>query len=298
MITRKRTNKIQESDQQIDRNDDIGQMLVWSMKEPYEQYERELNECPWAKDIKPSDELFDQIVNDLKEQGEWDKTGETDTFNIYSMLSKEDREALELGKKIKKINRRTIIMKRVAIVACAVLCVFGVSMASDANRQYIVSVWNSIVGNSQLRIQINIQDDKNSEIIQTAEDEAMNIVEDKLGIQPIEMVYRPKEMEFSYYRIEEEDEKIIFFYEYQDTWFTVAMQRKDSESKYSQEFDGIVVDEVPSRISDEKIKIWKISDTGENYAAQLQEEDAIYIIRGYISQEEFTKIIDNITFFI
>lgn len=297
MITRKRTNKIQESDQQIDRNDDIGQMLVWSMKEPYEQYERELNECPWAKDIKPSDELFDQIVNDLKEQGEWDKTGETDTFNIYSMLSKEDREALELGKKIKKINRRTIIMKRVAIVACAVLCVFGVSMASDANRKYVVSVWNSIVGNSQLRIQINVEDEESEEAGYISQEEAMNTIKEQLGIQLIEMTYQPKEMTFQYYVIEKEDKKANLFYKYQDAWFTMSVQGKDSRGKYAQEFDGIVVDEVLSRISNEKIKIWSLSDMEQDYAAEIQGTDAYYIISGCMSEKEFIKIVKSITFF-
>lgn len=297
MIIRKGTKKNQKDNQQIDRDDDIGQMLLWSMKEPYEEYEKELNENPETKDLKPSDELFGKIVNSLKEQNEWEKSGESDTFNVYNMLSEEDREALELGKKIKKINKRTIIMKRVAIVACVVLCVFGVSMTSTANRQYVVSVWNSIVGNSQLRIKINVEDDENGEAGDTSIENAMNAIREELGIQQIRLLYRPDTMNFSGYRIEKEDRRAILFYEYQDTAFTVTMWAKDSKSKYIQQFDGIVVAEVLLQVSDEKVKIWKIEDIEENYAAQIEGKDAYYIIRGHINQEEFIEIIENIVFY-
>lgn len=296
MIIRKGTKKNPKDNQQIDRDDDIGQMLLWSMKEPYEEYEKELNENPETKDLKPSDELFDKIVNSLKEQNEWEKSGESDTFNVYNMLSEEDREALELGKKIKKINKRTIIMKRVAIVACVVLCVFGVSMTSTANRQYVVSVWNSIMGNSKLRIKIDVEEEEERAdgINQDLEEEALIKIREELGIQPIRLSYRPAGMKFSSYRIQKEDKKAILFYEYQDVVFSVYMQIRDSRSKYVQEFDGTVVDEISTRISNQEVKIWKIDDQEENYAAQLEGTDAVYIVRGYIDQKEFTKIVENI----
>lgn len=296
MEEKKRTNTIQENNQEIDRDDDIGQMLVWSMKKPYEQYEEELNENPDTKDLKPSDKLFENIVNKLKEQGEWDKKPEPDVPNIYDMLSKEDREALALGRKIKKINKRTIFMKRAAIVACVAICLFGVSMTSGANRRYIVALWNEIVGDSQLRITMNVEDEENGEAGTVSEEEAMETIRNELGIRPIEMVYRPEEMTFSDYRIERAEKKAVLFYEYQDTVFTVYMQKKDSKVKYVQSFDGIVIDEIPSRVSNKEVEIWQIDDEEENYAAQLNGIEDIYIVRGCIEEKEFKKIIENITF--
>lgn len=297
MEEKKRTNTIQENNQEIDRDDDIGQMLIWSMEKPYEQYEEELNENPDTKDLKPSDKLFENIVNKLKEQGEWDKKPEPDVPNIYDMLSKEDREALALGRKIKKINKRTIFMKRAAIVACVAICLFGVSMTSGANRRYIVALWNEIVGDSQLRITMNVEDEENGEAGTVSEEEAMETIRNELGIQPIEMVYRPEGMTFSDYRIEKEDKRALMFYEYQESLFIISMQSKNTDSKYGQEFDGIIVNEIPARVSNEKVKIWRINDRDENYAAQLEGTNDYYVIRGYISQEELEKIIKSITFF-
>lgn len=297
MEEKKRTNTIQENNQEIDRDDDIGQMLIWSMEKPYEQYEEELNENPDTKDLKPSDKLFENIVNKLKEQGEWDKKPEPDVPNIYDMLSKEDREALALGRKIKKINKRTIFMKRAAIVACVAICLFGVSMTSGANRRYIVALWNEIVGDSQLRITMNVEDEENGEAGTVSEEEAMETIRNELGIQPIEMVYRPEGMTFSDYRIEKEDRKAILFYKYQETLFTISIQSKDSNGKYAQEFDGIMVNEVTSRVSNEKVEIWKLSNEEENYAAQLEGKEDYYILQGSITQEELVKIIESITFY-
>lgn len=297
MEEKKRTNTIQENNQEIDRDDDIGQMLVWSMKKPYEQYEEELNENPDTKDLKPSDKLFENIVNKLKEQGEWDKKPEPDVPNIYDMLSKEDREALALGRKIKKINKRTIFMKRAAIVACVAICLFGVSMTSGANRRYIVALWNEIVGDSQLRITMNVEDEENGEAGTVSEEEAMETIRNELGIQPIRLSYRPKEMVFYHYQIEQKEKKAIMFYQYKDSMLTVSMQSKDTNSKYGQKFDGEVVDEILARGVNEEVNIWKIDNINENYAAQIEGTDDYYIIRGSIDEEEFKNIIENISFF-
>lgn len=297
MEEKKRTNTIQENNQEIDRDDDIGQMLIWSMEKPYEQYEEELNENPDTKDLKPSDKLFENIVNKLKEQGEWDKKPEPDVPNIYDMLSKEDREALALGRKIKKINKRTIFMKRAAIVACVAICLFGVSMTSGANRRYIVALWNEIVGDSQLRITMNVEDEENGEAGTVSEEEAMETIRNELGIQPIELGYRPEGMEFSNYRIDRNSGRATLFYSYQDVLFTISMQSNNESSKYTQEFDGVVVDEIEVRNINEIVEIWKISDEEETYVAQLNKLEDLYIIRGCIEQKEFKNIIENITFF-
>ena len=296
MKERKSTNKIQENNQEIDWNDDIGQMLLWSMKDSYKEYDKELEEKPETRDLKPSEDLFGHIIDELKEQGEWDKKPELDAPDIYHMLSKEDREALALGRKIKKINRRTTFMKRAAIAACVLICLFGASMTNEANRKYVVALWNEIVGESQLRIKINVQDDENGEVGQVSEDEAMEAIRENLGIQTIEMLYKPKGMEFSSYRIGKEDKNAIFFYDYRDSLFTVTMQSKDSKSKYTQEFDGVVVNEISSRVTNEKVKIWKITNTEDYYAACLDGIEDSYIIQGYIKEEEFIKIIEGINF--
>lgn len=296
MEEKKRKNKIHKNDEKIEFDDDIRQMLLWSLKEPYEQYEKELNENPKTKDIKPSEDLFQNIVEKLKDQGVWDQEPEENLSDAYDMLTKEDREYLELGKKVRKINKRTIFLKRAAIAACVGICIFGVSMTSEANRQYVVGLWNEIMGNSQLRIKINVEDETDDKIGDTLEEEAMQKVQKELGIQPLEMIYKPKGMVFSNIRIEKDDRKAILFYEYEDTLVTVTMQKKESKSKYTQEFDGIVIDETAIRGVKHKIEIWKINDMEETYATQLEGKEAFYIIRGSIEKEKFEEIVKGINF--
>lgn len=297
MEEKKRKNKIHKNDEKIEFDDDIRQMLLWSLKEPYEQYEKELNENPKTKDIKPSEDLFQNIVEKLKDQGVWDQEPEENLSDAYDMLTKEDRECLELGKKVRKINKRTIFLKRAAIAACVGICIFGVSMTSEANRQYVVGLWNEIVGNSQLRIKINVEDETDDKIGDTLEEEAMQKVQKELGIQPLEMTYKPKGMVFSNIRIEKDDRKAILFYEYEDTLLTIMMQKKEDNSKYAQEFDGVVVDEASVHGIKDKIEVWKINDIEETYMVQLEGKEAYYIIRGSIDKKEFEEIIKGIIIF-
>lgn len=301
MEEKKRKNKIHKNDEKIEFDDEIRQILLLSLKEPYEQYEKELNENPKTKEIKPSEDLFENIVEKLKDQGVWDQEPEENLNVAYPMLSKEDREFLELGKKVKRINKRTIFLKRVAIAACIGICIFGVSMTSEANRQYVVGLWNEIVGNSQLRIKINVEDETDDKIDTDTRDlleyEAMQQVKKELGIQPPEMVYKPIGMKFLDYCIEKKDNKAILFYTYQNEMFSISMQKNNLRSRYVQELDGQVVNEILMRSSNEKVEIWKIDDKVENYIAQIESKESCYIIRGYISEHEFIKIIENITFF-
>lgn len=298
MEEKKRKNKIHKNDEKIEFDDDIRQMLLWSLKEPYEQYEKELNENPKTKDIKPSEDLFQNIVEKLKDQGVWDQEPEENLSDAYDMLTKEDREYLELGKKVRKINKRTIFLKRAAIAACVGICIFGVSMTSEANRQYVVGLWNEIVGNSQLRIKINVEDEKDSDIETSLEEKAKEKIKEELGIQPPEMVYKPIGMKFLDYSIEKKDNKAILFYTYQNEMFSISMQKNNLRSRYVQELDGQVVDEILMRSSNKKVEIWKINDKVENYIAQIESEESYFIIRGYINEHEFIKIIENLTFFV
>lgn len=301
MEEKKRDNKTHQNDENFECDDNIGRMLRWSLEESCGQFEKEVNQNPKTKDIKPSDDLLERIIKELKDRGEWDKDPEEDETDNYNMLSKEDREFLELGKKIKKINRRTVFLKRVAIAACVGICIFGVSMTSEANRQYVVGLWNEIVGNSQLRIKINVEDQTDNKIDTETDDKlenkAIQQIREELGIQPLEMLYKPEEMKFSSVRIEKNEKKASLFYEYRDTLFTITMQKKESKSKYTQEFDGVVIGEASGQGIDDKIEIWKINDIEETYATQIEEKDVCYIIRGSMSEQEFEKIIKEIIIF-
>ena len=91
----------------------------------------------------------------------------------------------------------------------------------------MVALWNEIVGDSQLRITMNVEDEENGEAETASEEQAMETIRDELGIQPIELGYMPEGMEFSSYIMEQEDKKAILFYEYKETLFTISMQSKD-----------------------------------------------------------------------
>ena len=71
---------------------------------------------------------------------------------------------------------------------------------------------------------------------------------------------------------------------------------KISNSKYTQKFDGEIIDEISLRFSNQTAQIWKVNDTEENYVTQLEGKDDYYILQGVMNEKELIKIIQGITF--
>ena len=108
-------------------------------------------------------QLFDDIVNELKRKGIWEEDPEeTDgdrpekgtlpcPARPEDQLSAEDQEALRLGRELlhtpKKKNPTILpkILKGITGAAVVALGVFVLSMSSEANREKMVSVWNSFL---------------------------------------------------------------------------------------------------------------------------------------------------------
>ena len=122
--------------------------------------------------------LFEDIVNELKRKGIWEEdTEEADgdrpekgtspcPARPEDQLSAEDQEALRLGRELlhtpKKKNPTILpkILKGITGAAVVALGVFVLSMSSEANREKMLYVWNTLV-NDELRIDINPREETN-----------------------------------------------------------------------------------------------------------------------------------------
>ena len=145
-------------------------------------------------------QLFDDIVNELKRKGIWEEDPEeTDgdrpekgtspcPARPEDQLSAEDQEALRLGRELlhapKKKNPTILpkILKGITGAAVVALGVFVLSMSSEANREKVLGVWNSLLGN---KWSINLENG-DSHLIQDDEAEKMyNDIKSKLNINPV-----------------------------------------------------------------------------------------------------------------
>ena len=258
-------------------------------------------------------QLFDDIVNELKRKGIWEEDPEEADGNRpekgtspcparpEDQLSAEDQEALRLGRELlhtpKKKNPTILpkILKGITGAAVVALGVFVLSMSSEANRVKLLSAWNSIVGDG-LSISID-SNDRNEFSGELVEQDAYDIIEKKLGIRSLKIAYLPKGMTYSNYLVDTKDEIAILYYTYNDTIMSVCMYGNSGKSMHSQKFDGEMVEDIKIYSEEIDAKIWKVLDSEkETYISQFKYNNITYTISGSMSENEFKKMLSSIIF--
>ena len=252
---------------------------------------------------------IDQIARESKEtKSEKKVLSEQENVNAYKGLSEEDQKALELGRQLlnqkaeeaeknrkrsKKWKART---KRMAAVAAVLVCVFGVSVRSEAGRAYFMKMWNFVSGNE---LSIKINKTGTGDVIRSLseDEERMNQeIEEKLGIAPIRMLYIPENMKFQSYKLNEEGHDCIVFYTVNDSILNIRMYKEDDTRSMVQKLDGEPQEDVLIKSKNMEVPVWELAnEEGEkSYVTQFEFEEGYYFITAMMNQKEFTKILQNI----
>ena len=266
----------------------IRQDLIHVADQAEKEFQEE--EALGAPRMKPEEkqQLFDDIVGELKKKGIWEESPE-------DQLSAEDREALRLGRELlnnpKKKRSAVIhkIFKGVAGAAVVAVGVFVLSMSSEANRVRILGVWNSIV-NDELRIEINNID---TETYVNQEQEAYDEIQKQLDIKLLRFMYIPEGMNYSSFKIDSKAGRVDIYYTYQDTIVSMCVYTNSLSASRNQQFDGEIVDSVNVKAEEVQTDIWKINNENqESYMAEFNCKDMYYIIWGSLPEKEFKKIVE------
>ena len=273
-------------DKEMDEN--IRQDVIHVADQAEKEFQEE--EALGAPRMKPEEkqQLFDDIVGELKKKGIWEESPE-------DQLSAEDREALRLGRELlnnpKKKRSAVIhkIFKGVAGAAVVAVGVFVLSMSSEANRVRILGVWNSIV-NDELRIEINNID---TETYVNQEQEAYDEIQKQLDIKLLRFMYIPEGMNYSSFKIDSKAGRVDIYYTYQDTIVSMCVYTNSLSASRNQQFDGEIVDSVNVKAEEVQTDIWKINNENqESYMAEFNCKDMYYIIWGSLPEKEFKKIVE------
>lgn len=255
-------------------------------------------------------QLFDDIVNELKRKGIWEEDPEEADGNRpekgtspcparpEDQLSAEDQEALRLGRELlhtpKKKNPKILpkILKGITGAAVVALGVFVLSMSSEANREKMVSVWNSVVSD-ELRINIAEKHQIFKEDMQ--EQEAYREIEEALDSKILKIVYVPQGMVYSNYLIDTRDGRANIYYSYGDTLVSICIYNQDSETSYNQIFDGKIIDNIKIYSEEIEAEIWQIQENEEVYVCSFEYKNIYYTISANMKQKEFKKMIQGIS---
>jgi len=258
--------------------------------EEYIRKAEELEEALWAdgdceEETYTEEEInhsYEKLVNMLKEDG------------IYREDEPSEEKVIPMTRRKHGIIRCGKVAG-VAILCCA--CIFAASMTSEANRNYFVNnirVWS---GNNTKTV---VDNSKDNEILNNDEYEAIEDIENQLGIEMPEFYYRPNGFEFQNYEISIVADVARVEYQYQEKTITfyINKEKKNAASNISSSH-GKKRELVVAGGEELSIAIEKTQDDNDilpNYTAQWERENVIYYLSGKIEYEEIQKILENMVF--
>lgn len=188
------------------------------------------------------------------------------------------------------------IGKIAGVAGVCILCVFSATMSSEANRNYFIDTIRYLSGNDT---RVVVGNDEANEDVNTDEYEAIQDIEEKLGVEVPEFYYRPKGFRFEGYMLNDTADiaHIEYIYGEKVCSFCIDKQYKDTASDISsfsgkKTYDYIKVDGI-------NIVIEKIDDQGDispTYRARWNRNDVTYYLSGKIELEEIKKILEYMKF--
>lgn len=246
-----------------------------------EEVDREAQDI--EKEVESRDDLDDiKVSEDM----------ETSLFNKI--------QEYEYDKRVKKAVHRSRKKRRLFLALAAVLIlVCGSVITGTGSKSYWKVLWDRVAGDEEANI-INVEDMETEETWDVDEMQVFNTIRKEIGISPVRFGYMPKNLFFTGYELDKEQNRAIIFYKYNGQILRYSMYMNDSDSSHGRtELDELIDSyqiETQNRISI-NINVYAVVNSDENrYVAEFEYMDAQYQITALIEKEEFDKIIENLIF--
>lgn len=186
--------------------------------------------------------------------------------------------------------------KIAGVAGVCLLCVFAASMTSEANRNYFIRGIKYLSGNDT---KVIIDNDQNNEVANTDEYEAIEDIENKIGVEVPEFYYRPQGMKFYDYEISVETSNAKIEYQYDDTIIMFFIDKQNDN--IASDINLVKGDEYTINTIKEngiEITIKEIRDVEEisTYVAVWSKDEVSYSLIGKIELEDLKKIVEYMKF--
>ena len=270
-----------------------------------EKAERELLGEEWEESVQGSDpreteRAYEDLVDRLKAAGVY---REEEPRESGPEDSSGDIAASPGGKVSGRKGRRFGHVRLGRVAGLALLCgacVFAASMTSEANREYFINNIRYLTGNDT-RVLVYNDESNDSGTIEKEEEEAVQVIEDKLGIEMPEFYYRPLKLEFLDYEIDEDMAIARIEYQYKEEYiitFLIDRQDENTASKTNSAHGKNI--ETVKTVSDGIMVIIEETkddqDQMPSITAQWERENVLYHLSGKIELEEMIKMMEEMKF--
>ena len=226
----------------------------------------------------------------------------------YDGLSEEDKEALRLGREMlknqgeEKITRTTgrkkRTLRRLVALAAVLVLVMAIGMTSFGGPERMLQFVKSSVGGRQVS-KVN-SSDKNKIIEEEDEEKAYEIVDEKFGVETVQLVWRPEQMKFKKMELDPDIQvaELDYIYNNKKIEFIISASYGEVSWGYDNE-DKIIAQYSLGQIKEADIKVtgYETPETERNrYVAEFEYKKVHYCLSGEMKREEMDKILENLYF--
>lgn len=230
-------------------------------------------------------------------------------------LSEEDREALELGRKMlkagigqndpeepsgKKVRRKKRPLKMYLALAAVIVCVLAMGITSMGGPERIVRMMTQNVGDREVdQVDSNHTDKENKIIEGEDEEKAYQEIEDVFNTDIVKLSANLKDMKFDSMNLDENNQIAENYYTYNKKTIAYIISAPYRENSWGVDFEDPIEKKYTEKLHNCKIDItvYKI-DKNERfgYAAKFKYNNIDYLLTGTMRQQEFDKILKSLVF--
>ena len=250
--------------------------------------------------------VADKVVSMEPESSKEDGTAARATESSQSSVKTETVAVSDIGVSSEKSskNGRSIRKKRgylrlgkvAGVAGVCLMCVFAASMTSEANRNYFIRGLRYLSGDDT---RVVVGNDEDNEDVNTDEYEAIEDIENKIGVEVPEFYYRPKKMKFYDYEISVKTSNARIEYQYNDTIIMYFIDKQNDN--IASDVNLVKGEEYTLDTIKEngiEITIKEIRDVEEvsTYTAVWTKDEVSYSLVGKIELEDLKKIVEYMKF--
>lgn len=232
-----------------------------------------------------------------------------------NQLSEEDREALELGRKMlkagigqkdpeepsgKKVRRKKKPLKMYLALAAVIVCVLAMGITSMGGPERIVRMMTQDVGDREVdQVDSNHADKENKVIEGEDEEKAYQEIGDVFNTDIVKLSANLKDMKFDSMNLDENNQIAENYYTYNKKTIAYIISAPYRENSWGVDFEDPIEKKYTEKLHNCKIDItvYKIDKNEQfGYAAKFKYNNIDYLLTGTMRQQEFDKILKSLVF--
>lgn len=303
--------------------DDYEKKIIEKLDQEAREIERRIEENPQMAEFEADEGLDRKVYAEVEayekaiagkagaDTGNMGRAENTDISDVTG-LSKDDLEALRLGRELQRRRRkkkhwntlgektRKFVggWKRIVAAAVVLVLIAGVGVDSIGGPNRVVEIVKGTFGGRESsRVNSSTKDAKI--VKESREEEAYQQIKDELGIDPVKIIRFTGGIKFKNCEVNSDIRVVQILYEYGQKNISYLMDASYTKETWGTDIEDEKINEYPyvKGKLNAKIAEYYLSENKEKkYSAEFEYKGIYYQIVGTVKWEEFEKILINLHF--